>query len=193
MKKIIAALMAACLVLSGCGSAGTGFRPGRCTNENGTYRNDPFDVTFTYDDGAWAFCSDEEMADIYGQAAADMFPDGDALEKAVYIADAYGYNADYGTVVSFSYENLGEYAEAFDEDAYIETTIGNLESYADGLEATEKTVKNGFTYVDMTITYGDSVSYERLAVKKVSDWMAIVAISGVTYEELDPVYEGLKG
>lgn len=194
MKKIIAAILAAIMLLSfaGCSeekTEPTEITPGRGKVENGIYENTAFGIKFEAGEN-WYFLSDEDIANAMGIAAEEMFGEGAEI-TGDNIYDMYCVENTNGTTVSINHENLGTVAEFTDENYYLETVMTQLISTGveNGVvDAKISEIKVGgekapCLYIELN--YGGQTIYQYLVVKKNMSWMSMVTMAALTMDELD--------
>lgn len=190
MKKIAALILCALICLSSCASEAV-FAPERGEFSEESFENKAFGINFRYEPEKWQFLSDEETAEVYGRAYNEMYPEGEGLSQG-YIYDVYGYSSD-GVCLSITYENLGDKAAGISENDYIDFAVSSVNEYAQAATAEGTQKEGGLVYTDISILMDDEMTFERMAVKKVDTWMAVVVISSRNKDDIEIVFSSLKG
>lgn len=195
MKKFIALLLAAlCLLFTSCSGKNSGEAAfSRGTVENGVYRNTSMGITVAPGDG-WTFCSDEEIARLYG-ISADSFLNEDAsdsFKQANIVYDMYCSSPD-GDSMNVNYENAGLYALALGSAKdYLELSSSNLESQLnlEGVTIEKNEIGeieiNGSSvpclYVTLTYSEQGVTLYEFIVAEKRGSRFAVIT-AGSPFEE----------
>lgn len=190
MKKIAALVLCVIICFSSCASEAV-FAPARGELADGLFENRAFGISFSYEPEKWQFLSDEETSEVYGRAYEEMYPDGEGISQD-YIYDVYGYNAD-GACLSITYENLGDKAAGISEKDYIDFAVSSVNEYAQAATAESTVAEGGLVYTDISILMDDEMTFERMAVKKVDTWMAVVVVSSRNKDDIEIVFSSLKG
>ncbi len=199
MKKLIALLLAAVMLLSfaGCSEEAAGneepeeiieVTPERGTVENGFYENKAFGISFETE-GDWYFLTDEEIAQSMGVAAEKIYGE-EIPEGAENIYDVYCVDMATNTTVTINYEDLGTIGGFTTENEYLEIVVSQLfEAGTDsGVVESQLSVAEvgGEKYpcLNLTLEVSGMKIYERIIVKKVGTWMGTVTIATLDEAEI---------
>lgn len=168
------------------------------------YTNSAADITFTAPEG-WTYYTDEQIATLYNLSSEELLPEETAeiLENTDLVYDMYCQNITTGASVNINFENLGIlYGALLDEKSYLELSKTNLESSlsGSGMELTScelvTATVNGkeVSCLDIVInmTNYDVDLYEKIFVKKVSEFMGCITVGALTTDEIDEIVAGLS-